>query len=433
MTGGDAGPALDGLADAYEHPDVYDALPYRHNYTPNGDYQITAYFIPAYTIVTQEGMFDKRGWTDPEKGKAFYNKIRDQKAKDPQALVIYCAEFCFTADEALALEGTNKFNKVLIANQIANIRIHNTAPAIETGVLDYDSTDWCKANPMKVSYKDMTWIKNKAGKIHILEHPIWTIQRKDENGNPLPTPNELRNMYVAGIDSIDIGMQDTSAMTDSPSDFCIVIKKRARGLEEPQYVAYYKDRPNDIREAYKTAIKLLQYYNCQAVIEATRMSMITWARGNGTLPFFMKRPRATLSDVQRGKSNTYGAPATAAVIDHQTDLIADFVEDYCHTIWFPEMLQELNQYTDEKKTKFDMIAAMGMAELADEELQGRVPKEIEPQAEVVQKLGFYYDEYGRKRYGLIPIENNYSGEYNISDPNIEYDYSMSRSSDPRRR
>lgn len=170
-------------------------------------------------------MFDKRGWTDPEKGKAFYNKIRDQKAKDPQALVIYCAEFCFTADEALALEGTNKFNKVLIANQIANIRIHNTAPAIETGVLDYNSTDWCKANPMQVSYKDMTWIKSKAGKIHILEHPIWTIQRKDENGNPIPTPNELRNMYVAGIDSIDIGMQDTSAMTDSPSDFASSLRK----------------------------------------------------------------------------------------------------------------------------------------------------------------------------------------------------------------
>ena len=38
------------------------------------------------------------------------------------------------------------------------------------------------------------------------------------------------------------------------------------------------------------------------------------------------------------------------------------------------MLDELNRYTDENKRKFDIIAAMSMAELADEELSGVVPK-----------------------------------------------------------
>nr|DAN37435.1 MAG TPA: hypothetical protein [Crassvirales sp.] len=33
-----------------------------------------------------------------------------------------------------------------------------------------------------------------------------------------------------------------------------------------------------------------------------------------------------------------GSPATNTIISHQTDLIADFVEDYSHTIWFTEML-----------------------------------------------------------------------------------------------
>ena len=42
----------------------------------------------------------------------------------------------------------------------------------------------------------------------------------------------------------------------------------------------------------------------------------------------MKRPRATLSNIKNGKSNTYGTPATKAIINMQTDLIADFVEDY---------------------------------------------------------------------------------------------------------
>ena len=34
----------------------------------------------------------------------------------PKALISYSAEYCFNAEEAFALEGENKFNKVNIAN-----------------------------------------------------------------------------------------------------------------------------------------------------------------------------------------------------------------------------------------------------------------------------------------------------------------------------
>jgi hypothetical protein len=63
-------------------------------------------------------------------------------------------------------------------------------------------------------------------------------------------------LYVIGIDGIDIGANQTSEYTKDPSDFCLVVKKRAYGLDDPKYVAVYKDRPNDIREAYKIAIRL---------------------------------------------------------------------------------------------------------------------------------------------------------------------------------
>jgi len=67
-------------------------------------------------------------------------------------------------------------------------------------------------------------------------------------------------------------------------------------------VAIYKDRPNDLREAYETAIALAMYYNCLINIEATRMSFVTWARDRGLLGYFMKRPSATYPDMSRRKS-----------------------------------------------------------------------------------------------------------------------------------
>jgi hypothetical protein len=88
----------------------------------------------------------------------------------------------------------------------------------------------------------------------------------------------MRGLYVIGIDGIDIGASQTSEYTKDPSDFCLVVKKRIYGLSDPQYVAIYKDRPNDIRDAYKIALKLAQYYNAVINIEATRMSLVNWAR-----------------------------------------------------------------------------------------------------------------------------------------------------------
>jgi hypothetical protein len=46
------------------------------------------------------------------------------------------------------------------------------------------------------------------------------------------------------------------------------------------------------------------------------MSLVNWARDHKYLNYFMKRPRATLTDINRGVSKQYGTPATAAIISH---------------------------------------------------------------------------------------------------------------------
>ena len=67
------------------------------------------------------------------------------------------------------------------------------------------------------------------------------------------------------------------------------------------------------------------------------------------------------------------------------------------------MLDQLNRYTDEKKGKFDIIASMGMAELADEELGGVVATDVEPDEEnKFQDIGYYKDDKGIRRFGVIP-------------------------------
>lgn len=416
-TGGDTGPALEGLRKMYYDPDMYGILPFKHNYTPQGDETISAFFIPCTKIMKDKSFFDERGYVDEDKAREYWDSVRVRYSRNPQDLVIQCAEYCYTAEEAFSLEGDNKFNKVNIAEQLVNIRALKKCPHIDVGMFRFNY----KGNQRKVCREyvsDVVFNAINTGKVRILEHPTW-ITNKTEVTN---------HLYVAGIDGIDIGMGETSELTKDPSDFCMVIKKRIFGNDDPKYVAIYKDRPDDVRQAYEIAIALAMYYNCKINIEATRRGMVTWARDRSFMNYFMRRPSATYNDISRRKTTEIGSPATTQVIDHQTDLIRDFVNDYCHTIWFEDMLVELNQYTIENKRKYDIVAAMGQAELADEELSGVVPKAIVVQEEVVQDIGYYYDENGYKRFGVIPKAQKFETNFK---PYIDSDYGTIKTSDPR--
>lgn len=423
-TGGETGPQMEGLRKMYYQPQLFGVLPYRHNFTKNGEYAITSFFLPAFRTIKELSLLDSRGWLDDEEGKAYFNKTRDLKAQDPEEFTTFCAEYCFDGEEAFSLEGNNKFNKILIAEQLANIRIHKDSPKPERGTLEYIFKN---GQHSRENITGLRWVKNNTGDIQIIEHPIWTQVSYDEEGNELKY-EKMNGLYVAGIDSIDLGMEDTSALTKDPSNFCIVIKRRQFGLKDPTYVAMYKARPNDVRDAYKTAIKLLQYYNCKANLEATRVSMLSWAREKKYLNYFMYRPVATYPAGNNPKRRTIGTPASVAIIDHQTDLIRDYVNDFCHNIWFEEMLDELSRYTDEMKRKFDIIAAMGLCELGDEDMMGVTPRQIENTDDSFQDFGYYIDpETGYRRKGIIPKKIITKATIN----SISYDNLGIRTSNPR--
>lgn len=71
-----------------------------------------------------------------------------------------------------------------------------------------------------------------------------------------------------------------------------------------------------------------------------------------------------------------------------------------------------------------------MAELADEELHDVSPKSNKPVIQEWEDIGYYTDEYGRKRYGVIPKNNTF--KTNVNNDWTSYD-SFTRTSNPRYR
>lgn len=390
--------SMEGLKTLINNPRGYNILPVRHNFTVDGRYIETGMFIPAYRIVFE--LLDNRGWCDPDESRKWYEKERELKASDPKDLIDFKAEYCFTIEEALIQVEDNVFPREELAEQLAAIQVYKTVEKPKRGFLTWEIDPVKAEKTGKVKWRD-----DPDGNILLKEHP----ESLDDNGY-------YDNLYVGGIDSIDIGGKD-SATTDTTklSDFCIVIKKRVLGLQDPAYVAMYKDRPRDIREAYENAAKLLTYFNAKAVLEASRTTLLTYFRDNKYFHLLMRRPRATLTDVRRTNANMIGAPVTEKTINHYLELITEMCLDYSHTIVFEEMIEQLLNYSFEKKKMFDIVAALGMAELGDEEMGLRKPVERDVVVKPFEDFGYWTDSQGYKHFGVIPENKDAHGRVRERD------------------
>lgn len=337
-TGGDD-VALQGLADIFNNPEAYNVLPFKNYDTDDGKPELSAFFIPAHKFALTSKYLDNRGVTNHIEFKKFYEKQRS-KLSDKD-YINECAEHCFVPREALSKHGDNVFDAVAIAERIVQIKVHNQYTKPRRMQLLWDKT-------VGDGMQKVTAHESSNSHLLVVEPPLVD----PETGRP------YKNLYVAGIDAIDMGTKD-SASDSNVSDYCIVIKKRVFGLNDPKYVAMYKCRPHDIREAYDLSIKLLTWYNCQALLEYTKISIQTYFKEKGKSNLFMSRPKfAITSGTKRQGKQLIGLPATEAVIQHGLELVNNFINDYWHTIDFEEILDQMLNYTYENKRKFDIIAAM---------------------------------------------------------------------------
>lgn len=405
----------------FYNPDAYNILPFLNDYNEEHEWVKTAFFIPANIAFYKEGFVDNRGVCNIEKTTKFYEAERAKLEASPKALVDYKAEYCLYPSEAFALEGQNIFNKVKLVEQISAIKFNKKhVPEIERGYMKFIYKD---PNHKRDSITGVKFIPNPNGNVFILQHPLWEIStgqdrepgETDEeytNRKDLEESvsfNKMSNLYVAGIDGIDLGQQDTSDQTRNPSKHCTVIKRRVHGIKEPMYVAYYMDRPQRVEEAYEQSLALMYYYNAVANLEASKVGILTWAKKEKWIQYFMRRPRVCLGDPNKRRSQTtpYGTTTSTIMIQHGLQLVANFIEDYFSNMWFLDMLNQLLKYSDENKGKFDLVAAMQMCEIADEELSEVVPVAIKDVKKEFQDIGYYKDEKGYTHFGVIPKRVTY--------------------------
>lgn len=368
----------------FNNPVGYNALPYKNEYTKDGSIQFTGFFIPAHEFSLLPEYLDERGVTNSVRFKAFYDEHR--KLLSGKELIIYTSEHCFTPDEALLQQGDNLFDPVILSDRMTQIKLKtNTSRIVHMGLV------WNRSGQNDESRTSVKGIESPGSKLLVAEPPL-----VDTDGKP------YKNLYVIGLDSIDMGRSDSANDVDV-SDLCAVVKRRAFGMQEPKYVAMYKDRPTNIASAYEMVMKLAVWYNAPILLEYTKISIQMYFKNKGMGHWFMKRPDFAMTDrTRRHKTNLVGLPATEAMIKHGLELINQYVLDYGWNIDFEEMCEQLLNYSYANKRKFDIVAALQMAEIADEDMSGLTPVKFSANKNEWQDFGYYTDDNGYKRFGVIP-------------------------------
>ena len=341
------------------------------------------FFIPSYAALFSAA--DKDGNIDWVKAYKHYEKERNlifkgQSSADARSFI---GDHAFTLKEALQTPGTNDFDQNKLYIQYEKVVIKKIAKQPEKGFLEFVFDDELK---LTRKIQGVKWYPNEKGNILILEHP---------------QEGDYKDLYISGIDSIDQGKSDS---TSGSSSIAMLVKKRMTGVSDFSniYVAQYVDRPNDIIEGYLNCLKLAIYFNAKINLEYTKIRIIDTFKKYHQDYRFIERPQILVSDgISGNNSRLKGTPANAKAIQMQDSLIKEYISEYYEFILFEDMILQLRDYNKEDRTKSDLVVAMGLCELADNDMDTRGIIAKRQQKEQIQQVGYYW-ENGIKRYGIIP-------------------------------
>ena len=375
----------------FTNPKAYNIYPV-YDFSESG----SGCFVPTH--IKRTGTWEKTGCPDIATAHREVLVERQAAKSDPETYMGLLQEFPITIAEVFTRRGANIFNQEKIATQRIAIEHTPGIPKPEKGFLNWVYAENGRAIGVE-------WDPSPVGDIEIIEHPHWLTTSDESEKSP------MKNLYVGGVDSIDQGTMDSSYATDSNkgSSLAMMVKKRLIdkkyfGVTSNLYVAKYVKRSADVRKDWDNALKLAVYYNSEVNIEYTKIGIVGWFRDHGYYHLLKKRPTINLGNADPNKaSHLIGTTAGGPIIDHQDQKIAQYIDDYYREIWFPDLLTQLQDYNRDDRTKFDLVVAMGLCELADEDLMGAPARKPEAITAGLKLWGYYTDpETGYKKHGVLP-------------------------------
>lgn len=319
------------------------------------------WFIPYYDDLVKDAdgnPLREEGYVRiKNKRDALLNSVKGDKERED--IMKEIADHPITIQEALIVSHGKRFNSAELVEHSINVEAGLVKTPIERGNFEF-------IYGKNQIIQGVQWKPSPTGTVHILEHPEWTTTDGYVRKTMLSDERRKWRLYLGGIDSIDQGTLDSAG---DGSKLSTLIKKRTSSMSDPfasAYVAMYNERPAKVRDGYEEIIKLLLYFNAQSLLEYTKMNIKTYFVDIFKFPNLLaSEPAAPGAVIKNYKRNVHrkGIRMTKDIINFGLNEIDNYIEDHVEKILFPQLLNQLKEYEYEKKTKFDLVAAMICCEI----------------------------------------------------------------------
>ena len=357
-------------------------------------------FFPVYS--KYGGYYEKTGYPEEEKAKDAIISMRAKKEDDVEAYTKFVQQFPLTVEEVFMTNTRKIFSSSKLSKQTTDLITGIINPSIKRGYLE----SYKNNNKLEIVFKE-----NKEGNLYIFEHPVWVSQVM--GGLSTNESKIIDKLYISGIDSVDQDKKDSTAKKGDLSKIACLVKKRVDptsplNATNSSYVAMYWGRSEDSRDDYEQILLLHIYYNALGLLEHTRIRIRDYFVEKNATKYLAREP-SHLSNTIKGYnhiSHKIGIRITTDIIDAYIDYIKEYIQDYYDRIYFIDILRQLGDYSNEKKKKFDLVAAMGMCELLDREMRDVQPNNSKNKNKIKQ-MSWYTDSFGRKVFGHKPEYNEY--------------------------
>lgn len=404
-TGGDEGPAVMTLREAFYNPKSYNCIGFENIWDDGIQSKECGFFIPQHTnldIRDETGKrlyMDEDGNTLHDKARQFILNLRKEELKEAtssQQIDRYVAEHSETPAEAFTELSGNIFPKKELQKQLARIRTNTKLQnhkQVGTLTLVNGEIIWNVQKTGDITEFPLPKNSDPTGKIVIWEHPV-----KDA---PF-------GLYIAGIDPYDHDQSGTNSLGS-----CFIYK-RFQDFESYSdiIVAEYTGRPKTAEEFYENVRKLLIYYNAKAMVENQNTGLFTYFNNKHCSHLLADQPDVIKDIVNNSTVNRRkGCHMIREIKLWGEGKIKEWLEELrdqkqlgLNTVLSEPFLEELIQYND--KGNFDRVMAFMQVMVYREQLynmQVKKKEDVEKKMRLFDKPLFKNTD---DSFTFTPLNNN---------------------------
>lgn len=404
-TGGDEGPAVMTLREAFYNPKSYNCIGFENIWDDGIQSKECGFFIPQHTnldIRDENGKrlyMDEDGNTLHDKARQFILNLREEELKEAtssQQIDRYVAEHSESPAEAFTELSGNIFPKKELQKQLARIRTNTKLQnhkQVGTLTLVNGEIIWNVQKTGDITEFPLPKNSDPTGKIVIWEHPV-----KDA---PF-------GLYIAGIDPYDHDQSGTNSLGS-----CFIYK-RFQDFESYSdiIVAEYTGRPKTAEEFYENVRKLLIYYNAKAMVENQNTGLFTYFNNKHCSHLLADQPDVIKDIVNNSTVNRRkGCHMIKEIKLWGEGKIKEWLEELrdqkqlgLNTVLSEPFLEELIQYND--KGNFDRVMAFMQVMVYREQLynmQVKKKEDVEKKMRLFDKPLFKNTD---DSFTFTPLNNN---------------------------